>query len=59
MNNVGAENALFISAINKENIEEFRERVYEAVRAIHVARFPYNKFLYPDYKDAIEKEEKE
>ena len=59
MNNVGAENALFISAINKENIEEFRERVYEAVRTIHVARFPYNKFLYPDYKDAIEKEEKE
>ena len=59
MNNVGAENALFISAINKENIEEFRECVYEAVRAIHVARFPYNKFLYPDYKDAIEKEEKE
>ena len=58
MNNVGAENALFISAINKENIEEFRERVYEAVRAIHIARFPYNKFLYPDYKDAVEKEEK-
>ena len=57
MNNVGAENALFISAINKENIEEFRERVYEAVRAIHIARFPYNKFLYPDYKDAVEKEE--
>ena len=59
MNNVGAENALFISAINKENIEEFRERAYEAVRAIHIARFPYNKFLYPDYKDAVEKEEKE
>ena len=58
MNNVGAENALFISAINKENIEEFRERAYEAVRAIHIARFPYNKFLYPDYKDAVEKEEK-
>ena len=59
MNHVGADNALFISAINKENIEEFRERVYEAVRAIHIARFPYNKFLYPDYKDAVEKEEKE
>jgi GTP-binding protein HflX len=59
MNNVGAENALFISAINKENIEEFKERVYEAVRAIHVARFPYNKFLYPDYKDAIDKEDRE
>ncbi|MGK4566487.1 GTPase HflX [Flavobacterium sp. 3HN19-14] len=55
MSNVGAENALFISAVNKENFEEFRERVYEAVRQIHITRFPYNKFLYPDYKDAVEK----
>lgn len=57
MSNVGEKNALFISAINKENIEEFKERVYEAVRHIHIARFPYNKFLYPDYKDAVEKED--
>jgi len=59
MHRVGEENALFISAANKENFEEFRERVYEAVRQIHITRFPYNKFLYPDYKDAEEKEEKE
>jgi GTP-binding protein HflX len=59
MDRVGEENALFISAANKENFEEFRERVYEAVRQIHITRFPYNKFLYPDYKDAVEKEEKE
>ena len=57
MNNVGKEKAIFISASNKENFEEFRERVYEAVREIHISRFPYNKFLYPDFKDAIEKEE--
>ena len=57
MSNVGAKNALFISAINKENFEEFRERVYETVRKIHITRFPYNKFLYPDYKDAVEKED--
>ncbi len=57
MNNVGEENALFISATNKENFEEFREKVYEAVRKIHITRFPYNKFLYPDFKDAIEKED--
>ena len=56
MSRVGEENALFISATNKENFEEFRERVYEAVRHIHITRFPYNKFLYPDYKDAVEKE---
>ena len=59
MSRVGEQNALFISATQKENFEEFRERVYEAVRQIHITRFPYNKFLYPDYKDAIEKEEKE
>ena len=57
MNRVGEQNALFISATEKENFEEFRERVYEAVRQIHITRFPYNKFLYPDYKDAVEKEE--
>ena len=57
MSHVGQENALFISAVHKENFEEFRERVYEAVREIHVTRFPYNKFLYPDYKDAVDKED--
>jgi GTP-binding protein HflX len=57
MNNVGEKNALFISATEKENFEQFREIVYEAVREIHITRFPYNKFLYPDYKDAVEKEE--
>ncbi|MCF6128631.1 GTPase HflX [Flavobacterium sp. AS60] len=56
MSNVGEKNTLFISATNKENFEEFREKVYEAVRKIHITRFPYNKFLYPDYKDAVEKE---
>jgi GTP-binding protein HflX len=59
MSRVGEENALFISATNKENFEELRERLYEVVRQIHITRFPYNKFLYPDYKDAIEKEDKE
>ena len=48
MNKIG-ENALFISAINKENLEEFKKRVYDEVRAIHITRFPYNNFLYPDY----------
>lgn len=57
MHNVGAKNALFISATNKENFEEFREQIYESVRHIHITRFPYNKFLYPDYKDVVEKEE--
>ncbi|MEO8234036.1 MAG: GTPase HflX [Flavobacterium sp.] len=57
MNKLGKNNTLFISATNKENFEEFREKVYETVREIHITRFPYNKFLYPDYKDAIEKDD--
>ena len=42
---------LFISAIEKENMEEFRKRVYSEVRKIHVTRFPYNNFLYPEHLD--------
>jgi len=42
---------LFISALNKENMDEFRKRVYDAVRDIHVTRFPYNNFLYPEHLD--------
>jgi GTP-binding protein HflX len=59
MGTVGEKNALFISATNKENFEEFREKVYEAVRHIHITRFPYNNFLYPDYKDNHEEEKEE
>lgn len=50
MNRVG-QNALFISALNKENLKEFKKRVYDEVREIHVTRFPYNHFLYPDYEE--------
>lgn len=37
---------LFISALNKENLDEFRKVVYEKVKEIHITRFPYNNFLY-------------
>jgi GTP-binding protein HflX len=50
MNKLG-ENCIFISALNKENMEEFRERVFDAVKAIHITRFPYNDFLYQDYDE--------
>ena len=43
--------ALFISALNKENLEDFRKRVYQEVRQIHITRFPYNHFLYPEIKE--------
>ena len=45
------EKALFISAINKENLEDFKKQVYKQVRDIHVTRFPYNNFLYPENLD--------
>ncbi len=48
MNKIG-DNVLFISALNKKNLEDFKKRIYNEVREIHVKRFPYNHFLYPDY----------
>jgi GTP-binding protein HflX len=50
MEKVG-DRAIFISALNKENLDEFRKRVYDEVRDIHVTRFPYNNFLYPEHLD--------
>ncbi len=38
--------AIFISALNKENIEDFRALLYEKVKALHIKRYPYDKLLY-------------
>jgi len=38
---------LFISAKQKENIDELREVLYKKVRELHVQKYPYNDFLYP------------
>ncbi|MBB6681888.1 GTPase HflX [Aequorivita sp. 609] len=43
--------AIFISALNKENFDEFRKLVYDKVREIHTTRFPYNTFLYDEYTE--------
>lgn len=40
--------SIFISAKEKTNFEEFRELLYREVVKIHVTRFPFNDFLYPD-----------
>tara|TARA_B100000427_G_C15501086_1_gene592078 strand:+ start:233 stop:1411 length:1179 start_codon:yes stop_codon:yes gene_type:complete len=47
MNKLG-DKVKFISAINKTNIEELKTCLYNEVRKIHVTRFPYNDFLYPE-----------
>ncbi len=41
--------SIFISAINKDNLEDFKDKVYVEVRKIHTQRFPYNDFLYEEY----------
>ncbi|WP_185212974.1 GTPase HflX [Sphingobacterium mizutaii] len=41
-----ADPAIFISATNKTNVEEFKEKVYEIVVKMHNARYPYNNLLY-------------
>lgn len=51
MNKLDENNCLFISALNKENLEEFREKVFEEVKKIHITRFPYNDFLYEEYSE--------
>ncbi len=45
--------AVFITATEKINLEEFRKKVYEMVREIHVQRFPYNNLLYPDFNEEM------
>lgn len=37
---------LFISATQKENVDEFKNVLYEKIKELHLQRYPYNKFLY-------------
>ena len=42
--------AIFISALKKNNLEEFKKIAYDKVKELHIKRFPYNHFLYKDYQ---------
>jgi GTP-binding protein HflX len=42
---------IFISALNKENLDSFKEKTYDAVKTIHKTRFPYHDYLYQEYDD--------
>lgn len=46
MNRTG-ENAVFISATTRENVEGLREQLYQVIRTVHQERYPYNNFLFP------------
>ena len=50
---------LFISATEKDNLEELRKTIYEEVKTIHMQRFPYNNFLFQYYDDEAEEESEE
>ena len=48
MANMGAD-CVFVSAREKDNIDELKALLYERVKEIHVKRFPYNDFLFQKY----------
>ncbi len=43
------DNCFFISAKEREHIDELRELLYKRVRELHVQKYPYNDFLYDHY----------
>ena len=45
------DSCLFISAKEKQNIDEFREVIYKKVRELHVQKYPYNDFLWQEVND--------
>lgn len=42
------DDCIFVSAKNRDNIDEFRDVLYKKVRELHVQKYPYNDFLYPE-----------
>src|SRR5574344_440392 len=46
--------AFFVSATEKTNIDSFKKVLYEKVKQLHVQKYPYNDFLYPDMPDQQE-----
>lgn len=48
------ENCIFISAREKNNIDEFKNLIYNKVKEIHITRFPYNDFIYQRYDENAE-----
>lgn len=48
------DDCIFISAKQKMNIDELKNMLYERVKAIHIARYPYNDFLFQKYEEDVE-----
>ncbi len=45
------DNCIFISAREKQNVDQLREMMYEKIKSIHVERYPYNDFLFQKYEE--------
>ncbi|MDE5574850.1 MAG: GTPase HflX [Bacteroidales bacterium] len=43
---------IFVSAVQKKNVEAFKQMLYEEVKRVHLTRYPYDKLLYDDYNNA-------
>ncbi len=50
------DNCVFISAKRGINIDELKQKIYEKAREIHMARFPYNDFLFQKYDEETDPE---
>jgi len=50
------DNCIFISAKEKQNIEDLKEMLYQKVKEIHIERYPYNDFLFQRYENMEETE---
>jgi GTP-binding protein HflX len=48
------DDCIFISAKEKLNIEELKQKVYDRVKEIHIERYPYNDFLFQKYDEEME-----
>ncbi|MGY6563070.1 MAG: GTPase HflX [Luteibaculaceae bacterium] len=46
MQKLNPDNVIFISVLQKTNLEELRSLLYQKIKAIHAVRYPYNNFLY-------------
>ena len=46
-----SDNCLFISAREKQNIEDLKEILYKKVCELHVQKYPYNDFLYQTFEE--------
>lgn len=45
------DDCIFISAKQKINIDELKEKVYNRVKEVHIERYPYNDFLFQKYEE--------